>query len=89
MTNYWRIRLKNQDGDFTAAAWARGEIGIWYGGWSAVEFREACKQCQTNNEIADRLNSLPSQQRLIDNGSWDSRLGRRALGIRRQGLVGT
>jgi len=39
MNNVWRIRMRAGDfGDFSAQAWQRGEIGVWYGGWSADDF---------------------------------------------------
>jgi hypothetical protein len=56
MVAYWRIRLKNQDGDFTGAAWERSEIGIWYGAWSAEDFRNTNDQHRSNQQIADILN---------------------------------
>jgi hypothetical protein len=72
MVAYWRIRLKNQDGDFTGAAWERSEIGIWYGAWSAEDFRNTNDQHRSNQQIADILNELPAQQTLVTSGAWDS-----------------
>jgi hypothetical protein len=71
MTAYWRIRLKNQEGEYTHDAWKRDEVGIWYGAWSAEDFSNADDHRRTSQQIADILNRLPAQQKLIECGAWD------------------
>jgi hypothetical protein len=39
---YWRVRMKVAGWhDRSEAAWERGEVGIWYGAWTASDWREA------------------------------------------------
>lgn len=71
MPRYWRIRLKNQDGDFTQRAWERNQIGIWYGAWTAADFRKINNPGLSSQQIADSLNELPAQQALFNSGAWD------------------
>lgn len=71
MAAYWRVRLKNQDGEFARDAWERNEIGIWYGAWSAEDFRNAAARGRTSQEVADILNNLPAQQNLVESAAWD------------------
>ena len=71
MARYWRIRLKNQDGDHAEAAWQRGEVGIWYGAWSASDYRNSRVNQRTNQEVADEWNALDAQEKLLDSGAWD------------------
>jgi hypothetical protein len=72
MAEYWRIRLKSPDRDCTFDAWERNEVGIWYGAWSAEDFRNADDQRRTNKQIADILNDLPAQRNLVESGAWDT-----------------
>ncbi len=71
MSGYWRIRLKNQEGEYAEDAWKRDEVGIWYGAWSAEDFRTADDHRRTSQQVADLLNDLPAQQKLIECGAWD------------------
>jgi hypothetical protein len=84
MSAYWRIRLKNQDGDVTRDAWERGEVGIWYGAWTAEEFRNLNDQRRSNQQIADRLNELPAQQALVTSGAWDRGISSGSAGTARR-----
>ena len=36
-----RIRMRDSSGDYTEQAWDRGEVGVWYGGWSTDDFQRA------------------------------------------------
>jgi hypothetical protein len=44
MVAYWRIRLKNEQGEFTRQAWDRDQVGIWYGAWSVDDLKNAAVQ---------------------------------------------
>jgi hypothetical protein len=70
MARYWRIRLKNQDGEFGSDAWERDQTGVWYGAWAIEDFRNASSGSQTNEHVADVLNNLPAQMMLIESGAW-------------------
>lgn len=41
-SRYWRVRM-NYAGqqEFSSQAWAANEVGIWYGGWTTDEYRQA------------------------------------------------
>jgi hypothetical protein len=84
MGGYWRIRLKNQEGDFTKDAWERSEIGIWYGAWGAEDFRNVNEQHRSNQQIADSLNELPAQQALVTSKAWDGPLSSGYVGTARR-----
>ena len=65
---YWRIRMRAGDfGDFSKQAWLRGEVGVWYGAWSADDLRQALRQ----PDPAGYLSSLPTQRAL----GWDVSAG--------------
>lgn len=81
---YWRIRLKNQDGDFAQSAWRRSEIGIWYGAWSAEDFGNINNPGLSNEQIAVGLNGLPAQQTLIASGAWDGGIPSRYVSTARR-----
>jgi hypothetical protein len=53
------------DRDVSTSAWDRGEVGIWYGAWSAEEWREACRIAP--NDPWTVLGGLPHQSFL----QWD------------------
>jgi hypothetical protein len=39
----WRIRMTVfERGDLSQEAWDMGQVGVWYGGWSAEEWTRAC-----------------------------------------------
>jgi hypothetical protein len=63
LPRYWRVRMKVEGYiDLSTKAWDRGEVGIWYGAWSADEWRTAC---MTDNADPWRsLRELPHQQAL-------------------------
>jgi hypothetical protein len=84
MTAYWRIRLKNQDGEFADDAWRRNEVGIWYGAWSPDDFRNVDQPDRTNQQIADLLNNLPNQRNLIDSEAWDGPISASYIGTARR-----
>lgn len=56
----WRIRMKAADRDYTRDAWRRGEVGIWYGAWSAEDFYAATASGKTQEFLA----ALPAQKDL-------------------------
>jgi hypothetical protein len=61
--NCWRIRCRNASGvDQTKAAWSRGEIGLWYGAWSAGDWNAALSAYPTNPK--QYLDQLEVQRRL-------------------------
>src|SRR3954447_18339640 len=63
---YWRVRMKVAGWrDQSEAAWNRGEVGIWYGAWTASDWRDACSV--NSNDPGSILNNLPHQQEL----DWD------------------
>ncbi len=65
-SRYWRMRGRDADGhDRSAEAWARGEVGIWYGAWSAEDWRKANSHAPTSPK--EYLNELPKQRELL----WD------------------
>lgn len=57
----WRIRLKRAEEEFTAEAWARDEVGIWYGAWAHQDLHRALDQ---GKNAAEFLSLLPQQQEL-------------------------
>ena len=58
---YWRIRIKFENESLDKQAWARGEVGIWYGGWSADDWLMANTP---QNDPAAFLSAIPLQARL-------------------------
>jgi hypothetical protein len=62
---YWRIRSRCNDRDFSDETWARSEAGIWYGAWTAEDFNGV--RNDTESRSLKFLNSLPAQQAL----GWD------------------
>jgi len=48
-------------GDYTERAWERREVGVWYGAWTADDFRQALDQAQPH----EFLSALPEQQKLV------------------------
>jgi hypothetical protein len=63
MSRYWRIRMRAFDRDWTREAWERDEIGIWYGVWSAEDFRRAMDRRQTADPV-QYLSNVPKQAAL-------------------------
>jgi hypothetical protein len=58
---YWRIRMKaGKYGDFTKTSWNRNEVGIWYGAWTADDFKNAV----LDPDPCRYLNTLPNQRAL-------------------------
>jgi hypothetical protein len=64
MTEYWRLRLKNDLGDFASKAWNLGEVGIWYGAWTEADYRRAREASDDAKEIARTLSSASGQAEL-------------------------
>lgn len=65
---YWRVRMKVAgDHDVSVEAWERGEVGVWYGAWSADEWQEACRA--QPDDPWNILREHPHQQEL----GWNSR----------------
>jgi hypothetical protein len=61
MPRYWRIRVKDYSSeDRFPQGWARGEVGLWYGAWSANDFVAALKTV----DPAKYLSAVPAQQEL-------------------------
>jgi len=61
MPRYWRIRVKDYSSeDRFPQGWARGEIGVWYGAWSANDFVAALQ----TKDPARFLSDLPAQREL-------------------------
>ncbi|HEX5452939.1 MAG TPA: hypothetical protein VFX06_04035 [Stellaceae bacterium] len=68
MADSWRIRVKvGKIDDYTREAWDRCEVGVWYGAWSAQDFRDAVSQ--KNVASATYLRNLPDQKNLAWNES--------------------
>lgn len=64
---YWRVRMKVSGWrDLSEVAWDRGEVGIWYGAWTANDWREA--RCVEPNNPWSLIKELPRQQQL----NWKS-----------------
>ncbi len=62
-SRYWRIRMKVQGWlDRSEAAWERGEVGLWYGAWSATDWQSATKASPTDPWAS--LRNLPHQRAL-------------------------
>lgn len=60
-SRFWRIRGRDGNGvDQSAVAWARGEVGIWYGAWSADDWHDA--NIGGAGGAKDFLNALPHQR---------------------------
>ena len=55
-TRVWRLRMSAHGKDYTEDGWQAGELGIWYGAWSADDLSHARQ--------ADDLNALLEQQKL-------------------------
>lgn len=63
MSAIWRVRLKDGTTDCSSDAWKKGEIGIWYGGWSAADFYAAIGEFPNDaKKVAWRLSGLPAQK---------------------------
>ncbi len=58
-TQVWRLRMNAHGSDFTERSWDAGELGIWYGAWTAEDLEKGASLAE--------LNDLPAQQRL----EWD------------------
>lgn len=63
---FWRIRMRyspepHQISDYSERAWKRGQVGIWYGAWSAHDYEEAIKTDGKRPE--DYLNTAVTAQR--------------------------
>src|ERR1043166_242724 len=57
----WRVRMRDgSKHDRTAEAWKRGEVGVWYGGWSADDFERA--QASTELKPWDLLSRCDSHR---------------------------
>lgn len=65
---FWRIRMRyspepHQISDYSERAWKRGQVGIWYGAWSASDYEEAIR---TNPERPqDYLNTAVTAQKML------------------------
>lgn len=67
---FWRVRMKVRDrGDVSTTAWDRGEVGIWYGAWSAEELKRARQD--NPREPWVQINGLEHQQALEWGNSLD------------------
>ena len=65
----WRVRMKvGGDTERSTAAWERGEAGLWYGAWSAEEWRGAISS--RPSDPWSILRDLPAQRAL----GWGDRL---------------
>ena len=63
---FWRVRMKvGGQYDQSRKAWDCGQVGVWYGAWTAMEWSNACL-AQPNDPWAI-LRELPHQQEL----GWD------------------
>ena len=66
---HWRIRMRvGIRGDLSQEAWERAEVGVWYGGWSAEDWRQA--QSLPERERVGLLTGVPHHVRL----GWGPRL---------------
>lgn len=50
---YWRLRMKAYDRDHTAQGIALGQVGLWYGAWSAEDFYKARQGNSARQELAE------------------------------------
>ncbi len=63
---FWRVRMKvSHQFDWSTEAWDHGQVGVWYGAWTATEWLDA-RLVQPNDPWAV-LRELPHQQEL----GWD------------------
>lgn len=61
--DFWRVRMKvSQQIDHSEAAWELGEVGVWYGAWSAGEWRNAL--LAQPRDPWQELKELPHQRAL-------------------------
>jgi len=51
-----RVRMKTKEGDQTALAWDRGEVGVWYGGWSADDLAAASSTEKPWEALSESVN---------------------------------
>ncbi|ULA63316.1 MAG: hypothetical protein LZF86_110011 [Nitrospira sp.] len=62
----FRVRMKytgnDENKDYSKDAWNRNEVGIWYGAWSAEDFKSALTQSNPKR----MLNDLPAQKLIVD-----------------------
>ncbi len=63
MTKYWRIRMKADGDEYSQKAWDRDEVGIWYGAWSAGDFKDSYKKRDLDATVKS-LNKLKVQKSL-------------------------
>ena len=60
---YWRIRMRvGIRGDLSQEAWDRAEAGLWYGGWSAEDWKQA--QLLPERDRVGRLTSVSNHMQL-------------------------
>lgn len=77
-SKFWRVRMRytpqKGDNDFSEKAWERGQVGIWYGAWSADDYYKA----QTPKQ--EYLNSkVPAHHGLIQKLGTKVALGRNEI----------
>lgn len=60
----WRVRMNHPatGEDVSKQAWERGEVGVWYGAWSAEDFH--CAMTRHPHDPGSYLSALPRQQEL-------------------------
>jgi len=60
MSNVWRVRMHaGEFGDYSEEAWQRGEIGVWYGGWSADDFLRARNSPEGHRTLSQSAGHQP------------------------------
>lgn len=63
-TKYWRVRMRyGAYEELTSGALGRGEVGVWYGAWTAQDWASAVASGSAEHALG-YLNKLPNQQRL-------------------------
>ena len=62
---YWRIRMTfgTAGEDLSKSAWENNKVGIWYGGWSAEEFKQALSMA-TQLQQRESLSRSTAQNKL-------------------------
>ena len=78
--DYWRVRMKvGHQFERSEAAWDRSEVGIWYGAWTADDWRRAV--AKHPSDPWQLLRDLPGQLALGWDGAVNVSVVRRFEGI--------